>query len=580
MYEITTQEREYLLESMHKLLDKYNYSYDDYALNIIIDTWAEEKAPLIEGFQKHPNYIDGKFCIAFDADYDRGIDIQAVRNFKSWLCAIIDPMCDGLPDIVKERKKDYECLPSKLFDVLTAGLISSVLTVRTIDQEAADMINEALPEAHAHAGQKTSRVINRICTFLGYNKHPGWNREFAKYADALSPLTIKRHTVLSINPMDYFTMSFGNSWSSCHTIDKGNQYGYGGCHSSGTISYMLDPSSMVFYTVDKSYDGTDYWTQPKIRRQMFHYGEEKLVQGRLYPQDNDYNSEGYTPFRNIVQAIMALILDMPNLWTLKKGSDAASAYVMSVGTHYKDYRSIDNCTLSRFKGSINENSFTIGADPICIECGEEHYEDGTINCCTSGYYVCADCGHRMDEDDVRWIDGEAYCDDCVHWCDCCEQYTRDDTRYVHSSDSYVCSDCLDYYYYYCDDCGQYYYRDDIRWVESVDKYVCDDCLEDKYSYCDDCEEYYPKDRITYLDGVGRDVCDDCIKEYVKCADCGDWADKTDVVEFNGKYYCEYCVATCEACGQTLPVKQMIIQVDSTYLCQDEECIAHRKVEEN
>ena len=164
-----------------------------------------------------------------------------------------------------------------------------------------------------------------------------------------------------MNPLDYLTMSFGNSWASCHTIDKTNKRrmpnSYEGMYSSGTVSYMLDKPSMVFYTVDAAYEGKDFWHEPKINRQMFHWAEDKLVQGRLYPQDNDGNGGAYTPYREIVQKIMSEIFEFPNLWTVSKGTDAASKYVVSEGTHYRDYESYSNCTLSRPKGSENEEYF-------------------------------------------------------------------------------------------------------------------------------------------------------------------------------------------------------------------------------
>ena len=158
------------------------------------------------------------------------------------------------------------------------------------------------------------------------------------------------HTILSVNPLDYLTMSFGNSWASCHTIDKQNKRempnSYQGMYSSGTISYMLDSPSMVFYTVDASYDGNDFWHEPKINRQMYHWGEDKLIQGRLYPQDNDGCSTGYTAFRAIVQKIMSEIFDFPNFWTVSKGTSEAGRYIDSEGTHYRDYNNFSNCTSS------------------------------------------------------------------------------------------------------------------------------------------------------------------------------------------------------------------------------------------
>ena len=482
---ITNEERKYLLDNMKELLSEYDYDYTQDALDAIIDTWATNKSGLIAAFKKHPNYVEGKFMIAFDQDYTREIDTIAVSKFSDWLVGYpIRELRDEIPEeLIKQRKREYcTYLPDSLYWLLS-GL--STIARRTISESTADEINVMLPDIHAHTGQKTSRVINKICTYLGYNKHPDYNREFAKYADALSPITIKRHTVLSLNPLDYLTMSFGNSWASCHTIDKENKRGmpnnYSGCYSSGTISYMLDQSSMVFYTVDASANGEELWNEPKINRQMFHYGEEKLVQGRLYPQDNDgaQGDELYNSYRAIVQEIMAQILEVPNLWTVSKGTSAADRFICTYGTHYKDYQNYSNCTLSRLKGSENDNYITVGHDPICIYCGCEHDCEENISCC-QGNLRCSDCGEYLDEDEAIYIDGEPYCRDCVSHCECCESYHRQSEYYIESENIYVCEDCFDEYYDTCTECGDHYRTDDLRHING--NAVCDDCLQNTTIY--------------------------------------------------------------------------------------------------
>ena len=278
---ITETERENLVEDIKELLDEYDYDYSTFAIESIVDEWADQKEELILAFKKHPNYIDGKFMIAFNYDYERTFDKAAVKKFGEWLVDIVPSRYEDIPDCIKERRNGCLFLPNDLWNFLED--LGEYITDRTISKELTMELEDIIPEIRPHAGEKTSRVINKICTYLGLNKHPDYNREYAKFADALNPLVIKCHTVLSLNPLDYLTMSFGNSWASCHTIDKNNKRGmpdnYSGCYSSGTISYMLDGSSMVLYTVDSKYDGDDYWTQSKINRQMFHWGEEKLVCG-------------------------------------------------------------------------------------------------------------------------------------------------------------------------------------------------------------------------------------------------------------------------------------------------------------
>ena len=337
---ITAEERSYLQDKMIDLLEEYDYSYTEDAISEIIENWSDNKATLIEAFKRHPNYIDGKFMIVFDTNYEREIDKQSTRDFRDWLYVHMPEAFQNCKH--EEIKNDTRFI----LDIRMFIDSISILCHRALDNLDTDYINGNLPQMKATIGTKKTRIVNKICDYLGYTKLPDYNREFAKYADALSPITIKRHTILSINPLDYLTMSFGNSWASCHTIDKTNRRGmpnsYEGQYSSGTMSYMLDSTSMVLYTVDASYDGNEYWNEPKINRQMFHYGEDKLVQGRLYPQSNDGDGEAYTPYRNLVQEIIAKVFDFPNLWTIKRGTELMCELVDSYGTHYRDYYSFEN----------------------------------------------------------------------------------------------------------------------------------------------------------------------------------------------------------------------------------------------
>lgn len=545
---ISNSVKEMLTDRMAKLLDEYDYSYDTDALETIVDTWEVNKSLLLEAFKNHPNFIEEELCIAFDSDYNREINTQESRNFLCYLRNLIWSYDYSIPEEMTKRIEENLWstnygLPYRLYYFLTC--LESHAS-RTLSQSDYELLNELVPEIHPHAGEKTSRAVNRLCTYLGYNKDPDYNKEFAKYADSLSPMTIKRHTILSLNPLDYLTMSFGNSWASCHTIDKRNKRGmpnsYSGAYSSGTMSYMLDSTSMVFYTVDKSYDGKEYYTQPKINRQMFHYGEDKLVQGRLYPQGNDGNTDEYTIYRQIVQQVIAQCFNIPNLWTVSKGTEHASEYINSEGTHYRDYNNFDNCTLSKNKSLPNENKFTVGHDPICIECGCTHSDCESINCCTSGY-VCADCGCSLDEDDVIWIGDTPYCRDCVYYCECCEEYHVGVEYYIDCENRYVCESCLNEYYTYCDECGEYFPSDQTTEVTTKwgsDGYVCDHCLEYYYEECSECGNCHRHDSMieTY---DGDYICGDCQKDYAKCKECEEWYPKSEMTEIaEGVYVCGDC----------------------------------------
>lgn len=508
---ITDEERSVLLDNMKSLLNQYDYQCSDEALNKIINVWATNKTELISAFKKHPNYIPGKFMIVFDHDFSREVDKEEIIRFRKWLLSYDTAMAvrEFMPEDMRNHVVDYGMkLPSEIYSFICS---LPNCTEQYINDEVVSELNEICPSIHAHNGQKMSRIVNKLLSYIGYDKLPIYNSAFAKYADALNPLKIKRHTVLSVNPLDYLTMSFGNSWASCHTIDKENKrempHSYEGMYSSGTVSYMLDGTSMVFYTVDASYEGSDFWDMPKINRQMFHWGEEKLIQGRLYPQDNDGNNGAYTPYREIVQSIMSELFDFPNIWTLSRGTGSSAKYVISEGTHYKDYECYDNCSLSRPKGSENEECITIGHSPICIKCGKEHDLQSNISCCATKIN-CAHCGCEIDEDDAVFVDGEYYCNDCVFWCDHCDEYCFGEGTRVRGY-GIVCPNCLDNFYR-CEECGEYVTARHSVLLEREGGYFCDICVETNFAPCERCGELH---RFTDMKEIaGRLLCHNCSEE--------------------------------------------------------------------
>lgn len=530
---ISESERKYIFSNMVKLLERFNYRWTNSAINKIIDEWAYNKADLIRHFREHPNYLDRKFMIVFSNTYDREIDFDQSKDFFRWIIENVSKMPDS--DYKDGLNNPWTAERNALEKILYYN------KSKTVIDETAAFIDRRFPEAHIHAGEKTTRAVGKLCKLFGIDKirieetnpvtgrvmNRGYDFQFAKFADSLSPLQIVRHTVLSVNPLDYLTMSFGNSWASCHTIDKCNLRhvdgeNYHGQYSSGTMSYMLDQSSMVLYTVSDRYTGNDFWDQDKITRQMFHWGEEKLIQGRLYPQSNDDCRDAYAPFREIAQRLISEMYEFPNRWTVthnKNGERPASKYVEDYGTHYRDYRHYDGPTLSRIRNSENENDVIIGHDPICVYCGTEHDVEERIDCCHEyAAYTCHECGCVVDDDDVCWIDGEAYCRDCVTMCERCDEYIRNEDSYeVHrrtrwgDETHYVCRGCYEYYYDTCAECGEAWDEDDMYYTED-DGYVCRNCYDNYYSTCDECGDVYMAARMI-LGSDNRCRCRGCNTDF-------------------------------------------------------------------
>lgn len=393
--ELPDDDKEHIISQMEHIFSYLGYSYKRPALEKIVETWFENKKELIYFVSKHPNYVKGKYYIQFDHDFEREINKNDLKVlFEEWYinssAAIIKELHSNKNEVYQERLKKEEnvFIPDSFKDFLK---FLSEYGISTVEDEFLARYDLAFRDYNLGIkiakGMKTSRAVNRICVALGIDKTSTYNKVFAIYSDALSPLKIRRHTVISCNPIDYLLMSNGNSWTSCHTINKFSkeENNYGGMHAAGTVSYMLDASSLVYYEVSSDYSGDEIEMEPKIIRQMYHYGDHALVQARMYPQSNDEGSKNlYAEKRNIVQKIFAEILEVPNRWVVKTGISACDKIVYHdpEGKHYHDTSNFENCNVSILRGEEdNEKGIYVGHSPICIECGEDYCSESELNCC-------------------------------------------------------------------------------------------------------------------------------------------------------------------------------------------------------
>lgn len=525
MYEVSTGIMQNIKNEFIRELDNRDYSYTNSAIDEIFDEWYEQKQGLLSLLSKHPNWEPERLMIHFDADYSRKLDANATYSFFRWLLdnksIVEDETWKTCYDFIWNYCRDATYLPENCNQDIYVYETGTNISYNPLTE-----INELIPELHARVGQKNTRIVNKICSYFGFDKikkygdkfNPAtgeleenalldsYDKQFAKYCDALSPIKVTRHTYISLNPIDYLLMSNGNSWRSCHYI--GDDADDAGCYSSGTISYMLDEHSIIFYTVNANFNGECIESAPKTSRQVFGYNDFQLLQSRLYPQGNDTGAtDTYTDIRNIMQKVVADCLAAPNRWIKKKVQNVRQGYN---ATCYPDWNCQSAlCSTSILRGKENDTlaPIVLGAEPICIECGNRHSYDENINHCDSGY-ICSDCGDRVSQDDVYWVGDDPYCCNCVTYCGCCGGYERnDDVTWIDSEDRYVCSDCLEYYYTYCDECGEYERNTNVNYIKEYDRNVCDNCLEDNYSRCSKCGAW-----IHYTDERDDGLCEDCAAE--------------------------------------------------------------------
>lgn len=474
--------------------------------------WWEAKKGLRNLLRNNANWDERQQAIIYDSSYKTGVDIETAKQACYWfrnaindklyerkvdfdenryiyvksryskaidvLCILREFLNDDLYEAAVRQKYEYEeefnrlsvergKLKKKIHnDEYYFVTEEDAIKYRSVidffdyynyrsdiaDEDFANYVNN-LGDFKAVAGQKVSKIVNKICKAYGIDKikemrevvrHAGsdhetremkdygYNHQFAKFADAVNTLNITKYTVISINPMDYWTMSFFKDTASCHTIDKLNVRGvgdddhvYGGMYSAGTESYMLDNVSVVFYTVDANYKG-DMWKAPKDRRMMFHIGEDfkHFIFGRLYPDGRDGGDTGLgAQFRNVIQKVLSECAGLNNLWKVAKGVSNCDRYSISYGRHYADYSNYDDCGIC-YLTDTEMRTIEIGHEPVCPYCGKEHTNKENVFCrehngMTGRYSRCYRCNNRIDTESENYIhcednDRDYCCADCAY----------------------------------------------------------------------------------------------------------------------------------------------------------------------
>lgn len=440
--------------------------------------------------EKYPNglrtvYCKGQSHVVSYETYKQIDDFDYLLNYAL-------ATNDDEPWITSERKAEYATKYCEKLGLKARPIVGQKVTKfigKVLKETGLNKIVDIQTQTWVHNGQEFSR-----------EKDMGYNYWFALLGDSINPLEYTKEMVISVNPIDYWTMSFGYKWTSCHDIDKEDYRGvrenqHGGCYSGGTEAYMLDDSTIVVYIrpTEKELESVNELDlsmeeQSKFKRCLFYLGEDKLVQSRVYPDGRDGGDEGLAgQLRAIMQKVISELYDTPNMWTLKKGtSNCCEAVRTGGGIHYPDYENYSDCNVSylrRIDGQLNFNCITVGArEIICPSCGSRHEDSNHITCynCYEGKR-CERCGDPVGSEPIYATN--RYGDEVVFCCAECAY----DAGYENT---------VDYGWRYDD--GLYYDRyseeyyvdgDDGIWIDD-DWYSSRDNAEaDGYVYCEVDDEW-------------------------------------------------------------------------------------------
>lgn len=480
-------------------------------------------------------------------------DYCRIRNNIKRAIETIDPCyIDGDYRVSLKNYERYNAI-----DDIFRGMLNA--PGNEIDDETVLYINELVEKAGIKSkvskGGKWTKYIGKLCRELGIDKivdiqeehhvvngewvtrkaDKGYNYYRALLGDSINPLHYKATLILSCNPIDYWTMSYGGTWASCHTIDKnGRRRGsnFSGCYSAGTQGYMSDDASFIVYTLydDEWYRSHCEATLPdeeksKMQRCVFIMGEDKLIENRIYPDDRDGGDKGLNAqFRNIVQKVIADLYETPNYWELRKGISACAEVTKTVyaegqdwSFHYEDYTEYDNGSVSylrRINGNLNHNIIEVGSSEIvCPSCGSWHSDDHEwITCCDCRYATkCERCGNAIDTDydDYIFIDGrDIYfcCSECAEragyvWCEDVEEWKDSD------------------YCRYDDYCNAWYY-DDSEGVDVGDYWYHNEetAINAGYVYCEYDDEWEHEKYVMEFGETGEYFSAEINDDYIVTVD--------------------------------------------------------------
>lgn len=455
---------------------------------------------------------------------------------------------------LKKALLGYKDRPEDAANILQKGELS----------EISEYCEYAHLKVRPRSGQRVMKFVEALCKEVGINKvkqmrevswevevHDedgtshmetrskekdfGWNYQKTELGNGVNPLEYERSIVISVNPIDFWTQSFGFKWASCMTIDKENirnitSNHYSGCYSGGTESYMLDSATIITYIrptesqlKDIKEEGLPMEEQSKFKRCLFYLGKDKLVQSRLYPDGRDGGDESLAAqIRKFMQGFISELYNVTNLWVIKKGTTACCNVIdtASGASHYKDYSNYSDCNVSYLKrddGTTNSKRITVGSKIICPSCGNEHTSEESITCnrCPREGSLCENCGCETSSDDRVEIGGHMYCclscaeEDGWVWAVDAEDWRREDEcRQDDNNDSW---------YYYIDDGIE----SENEYGRTVWFYNSESAEEAGYVYCEYDDEWTYEDNALLI----GDTC-----EYFMISE------NSDYVEINGEYF--------------------------------------------
>lgn len=518
---------------------------------------TEAKTALRGIFRKHESWDEELQAVVINGDVTHDPDPVRIST---------------LVDKVTTPYYDKVAGTGKLADFLAACYFFSDFNCKDVSdalkKDRLEALNRIAPNAY-RKGRKLSRVFRDFAKAIGvFDAEAGsqFQRLYAQLADELSGRKLPFTLYISINPAHILTASNpiddtrGTTLISCHSLNR-TDYSYG----AGNIGYARDNVTFIVFTASDPKNPETLNNRKTGRQFNFHeVGNPFILHSRLYDTHGGTCGQNDIAdfYRDQIQRVIAHGEGWDNLWVPcnytnnKYGIRCDSADGFGGYADWYEFNG-ETIKLSVLKSAVNSSlyGFDIGAPGLCLNCGEETYGDNYLCDGCDDMTTCEHCGCHMYEDDAiaaydTYGDRVYVCEDCLerfyYRCEECGEYHHYDDCTEVNDGVWVCQSCLEESYTQCDDCGRWCHNDYIyrafkdgnTW--RAERAVCEDCFNDHYGYCSFCCDDYHIDNLhrAFIDGEEVDVCDVCIEtnKLTQCKDCGAYCDEASL--HNG--YCPDC----------------------------------------
>lgn len=317
-------------------------------------------------------------------------------------------------------------------------------------------------------GMKLNRAVTRALQRLDYGSSKlyvdRWIRDYNnEVGEYMQSKIIREKWYVSINPIDYLSMSDGNGWRSCHWIEDG-------CYRAGCFSYMNDDTTVIIYK--ESDEGR---TVKQERFCGWVTADTFGIITKSYP--TGYNEE---TTNKLLTSLRNFFPGMCNDGIVRVRSNSGSRV-------YPDYQHYKVFCISKLD---EPTTIQVGGYAYSIDEDEVIEDEGYLSNGTPVY--CADCGVRIYDDEAQvLIDGEFYCMSCMTYCNICNEYCREAEAIEYYMIGhrgrriigYACPHCYDHIVV-CDVCGDAWHMDYVVFLDEdtatddrPEGYYCPDCIE-------------------------------------------------------------------------------------------------------